>query len=55
MLGQYIPSISQQVFIKHLLGSPAFAVRLERVDYLTPDLAYVQNKGPREMMQTCNF
>lgn len=55
MQGQYIPSISQQVFIKHLLGSLAFALWLERVNSLIPDLVYVQNKRQEEMMQNCKF
>lgn len=55
MLGQYIPSISQQVFIKHLLGSLAFAIQLKRVNYLIPDLVYVQNQRQKEMMQNCKF
>lgn len=35
--GRSVPSISQQVFIKHLLGPLALAIWLEQVNYLIPD------------------
>lgn len=55
ILGRYILSISQQVFIKHLLGCLAFAAWLEQVNHPIPDFVCVQNKGQKEMMTNCKF
>lgn len=43
--GLYIPSIHQQVFIKHLLGSLAFAVWPEQGNYLISPCVREQKTG----------